>query len=237
MNCDCYLNFLAAMLAIVNPIGIWPVWSELTNDEVSTIRNWVAFLLLFSAAIILSIFLVSGKFLLQFFSINIHVFKIAGGILLLYTGISMVQGTASQLTDRSEDGETNLSMAKQRFRKIFVPLGIPALAGPGSITTVVLFGTKASSGIDYISLIAVIVIAFLILFLVFLASPFFEKKVDDIVFTVFTRVFGIIVTAIAIQFIVEGLGELFPILLKGGSVLTEEKSLAFMTWNSFQNVI
>ncbi|HKJ44109.1 MAG TPA: MarC family protein [Sunxiuqinia sp.] len=229
MNWDFYLNFLAAMLAIVNPIGIWPVWSELTNDEVSTIRNRVAFLLLFSAAIILSVFLVTGKYMLQFFSINFQVFKIAGGILLLYTGISMVRGTASQLTDRSEDGETNMSIAKQRFKKVFVPLGIPSLAGPGSITTVVLFGTKASSGMDYVFLIAVIVIAFLVLFMVFLASPFFEKKVDDIVFTVFTRVFGIIVTAIAIQFMVEGLGEIFPILLKGGSVLKENTDLAFIT--------
>ncbi len=229
MNWDYYLNFFAAMLAIVNPIGIWPVWSDLTNDAVSSIRHRIAFLLILSAVMILSVFLVSGKLLLQFFSINLQVFKIAGGILLLYTGIAMVQGSASQLTDRDEDGETNMSIAKQRFKKVFVPLGIPALAGPGSITTVVLFGTKASSAIDYVVLVGVIVVTFSVLFFVFLASPLLEKKVDTLVFTVFTRVFGIIVTAIAIQFMVEGLGEVFPNWLEGGSVLKEAKEVSFIT--------
>ncbi|KOH45414.1 MarC family protein [Sunxiuqinia dokdonensis] len=229
MNWDYYLNFFAAMLAIVNPIGIWPVWSDLTNDAVSSIRHRIAFFLILSAVMILSVFLVSGKFLLQFFSINLQVFKIAGGILLLYTGIAMVQGSASQLTDRDEDGETNMSIAKQRFKKVFVPLGIPALAGPGSITTVVLFGTKASSAIDYVVLVGVIVVTFSVLFFVFLASPLLEKKVDSIVFTVFTRVFGIIVTAIAIQFMVEGLGEIFPNWLEGGSVLKEARDVSFIT--------
>lgn len=229
MNWDYYLNFLVAMFAIVNPIGIWPVWSDLTNDAVSSIRHRIAFLLILSAVLILSVFLVSGRLLLELFSIDLQVFKIAGGILLLYTGISMVQGSASQLTDRDEDGETNMSIAKQRFKKVFVPLGIPMLAGPGSITTVVLFGTKAASATDYAFLVGVVVVTFLALFLVFLSSPILEKKVDTLVFTVFTRVFGIIVTAIAIQFMVEGLGEVFPNWLEGGSVLKEAKEVSFIT--------
>ncbi len=141
----------------------------------------------------------------------------------------MVQGSASQLTDRDEDGEKNMSIAKQRFKRVFVPLGIPMLAGPGSITTVVLFGTKAASATDYAFFVGVVVVTFLALFLVFLSSPILEKKVDTLVFTVFTRVFGIIVTAIAIQFMVEGLGGVFPNWLKGGSVLKEAKEVSFIT--------
>ncbi len=219
MNWDLYLNFLAAMLAIVNPIGIWPIWSELTNDEASRIRKRVAIMVILTAYFILVIFLIGGKYLLEFFSIELQVFKIAGGILLLYVGISMVRGSATQVRkSHFEEGSTK-TIAKQRFREIIVPMGIPALAGPGSITTVIVFGNQAHSAIDYIFLAGMIFIAFLALLLVFLSSSYLEKNVDDIVFTVFTRTFGIIVTAIAIQFIVEAIGEIFPVLVKGSPVL------------------
>lgn len=224
MNWNLYLNFLAAMLAIVNPVGIWPIWSELTSDSSDNkVRNRIALLITAVSFLILVVFLVSGKYLLQFFSIDLPVFKVAGGILLLYTGMSMVRGSATQLTDREEKGETALSLAKQRFKKIFVPMAIPALAGPGSITTVILFGTKSSGFVDYVFLSGVVFVAFLLLYIVFASSSYLEKNVDDIVFTVFTRVFGIIVTAIAVQFMVEGLGDIFPNWLKGASVLEEKK--------------
>jgi len=86
---------------------------------------------------------------------------------------------------------------------------------------VIVFGNQAESPIDYLFLAGMIFVAFLALLLVFLRSSYLEKNVDDIVFTIFTRTFGIIVTAIAIQFIVEGLGEIFPVLLQGSSVLEQ----------------
>lgn len=203
MEWNLYLNFFAAMLAIINPIGIFPIWSELTNDASNNIRKRVAFLMILTSFAILAVFLVSGKYLLQFFSIDLPVFKVAGGILLLNTGISMVKGSATRLKNRKEEGPSAYSIAKQRFRKIIVPLAIPALAGPGSITTVILFGTKADSFINFLMLGAVVFVSFLILLIVFVNARFFEKKVDGIVFSIFTRIFGIIVTAIAIQFMVE----------------------------------
>jgi multiple antibiotic resistance protein len=219
MNWDLYINFLAAMLAILNPVGIWPMWSELTFDASSKVRKRIAFLVTGTAYVILVIFLLSGKQLLQFFSIDLEVFKIAGGILLLITGLSMVQGEATKLEDRMEDGETSFSLAKQRFRKIIVPIGIPMLAGPGSITTVVLYGSLSASMMDFVFMSGVVLITFLTLLIVFLESSFLEKKVDSIVFVVFTRVFGIMVTAIALQFMVEGLGEVFPSWMEGHSAI------------------
>lgn len=224
MNWNLYINFLAAMIAIVNPLGIWPMWSELTYDASSRVRKRIAFLVIGTTYFILVIFLITGKFMLNFFSIDLEVFKIAGGILLLFTGLSMVQGEATQLEDRLEDGETYLSIAKQRFRKILVPIGIPMLAGPGSITTVILYGSLSESFIDFASMAVIVLITFTILLIVFLKSTFLEKNVDDIVFVVFTRVFGVIVTAIAIQFMVEGLGDVFPNWLEGGASVLEEGS-------------
>lgn len=211
MNWSLYLNFFAAMIAIINPIGIWPVWSELTNDVMRTkVRRQIAYLVVLTSFAILTVFMVSGTYLLNFFSIDIPVFKIAGGILLLFTGISMMEGTATQLNHRDEKGETNIDLAKQRFRKIIIPMTIPLLAGPGSITTVILFGTVANSGIDFLALAIIIFLTLLLLWLIFQSSYFLEKKVDPMVFSLLTRVLGIIVAAIAIQFVVDGLSEVFP---------------------------
>lgn len=223
MNWDLYTNFLLAMIAIVNPLGIWPIWSELTDDASSKVRKRIALLVLGTTFIILIVFLVTGKYLLEFFSIDLDVFKIAGGILLLFAGLSMVQGEAALLTDREEEGDTK-SLAKQRFRKILVPIGIPMIAGPGSITTVLLYGSISDSFMDFLFLSLVVLVSFIFLLFIFLNSSIIEKNVDKMVFSVFTRVFGIIVVAIAIQFMMEGLGEVFPAWMEGGSSLgTESK--------------
>lgn len=214
MEWNLYLNFLGAMLAIINPVGIWTIWSELTEDvQVRKVRGNIALLIVFSSMLILLVFFFSGRYLLEFFSIDLSVFRIAGGILLLLTGISMVEGTATKLTERDEQGGSEMDMAKMRFKKIVVPLLVPALAGPGSITTVILFGIYASTWQDYLALSVIIVLTILMLLIIFMNSYFLEKKVDQVVFSVFTKVFGIIVAAIALQFIVEGLSQVFPALL------------------------
>jgi multiple antibiotic resistance protein len=211
MDWSLYLNFLIAMLAIINPIGIWPLWSAMTDDVKRTrVRRKISFLIVFSSFLILLVFLFAGSYLLEFFSINIPVFRIAGGVLLLLTGISMIEGSATQLNERDEQGDNEMNLAKQRFKKIVVPLIIPALAGPGSITTVILYGAYVSTLPDYLALSGILAITFIVLMIVFESSYFLEKYVDPVIFNVSTKIFGIIVTAIAVQFMVEGLGQVFP---------------------------
>lgn len=219
MNWNLYLNFLIALLSIINPIGIVPMWSELTKDKKLKIRRRVAFLLIVTSILILVVFFLSGIHLLKFFSIDLQVFKIAGGILLLLTGLSMLQGSASKLEDREEKGDSLQIVAKKRFRKIFVPMAIPRLAGPGSITMVILYGSKTSETVDYFIMVGLIVLTLFILFTIFANSHLLEKHVDPLIFNIFTRLFGIIIAAIAVQFMVEGLGEVFPKLMEGGSEL------------------
>lgn len=90
MNADLYLNFLVAMVAIVNPLALLPIWSQLTNDLDKAARRETAYLVLGTSLIILLIFMIGGKHILAFFSIELPVFRIAGGIMLLFTGLSMI---------------------------------------------------------------------------------------------------------------------------------------------------
>ena len=135
----------------------------------------------------------------------------------------MVNGSMARLEDR-EEGGNDIEKAKKRFNKVVVPLAFPLLAGPGAITTVILYGSKADGIIDYAMLSAVVVFTMLIILVFFFISKVAEKKVDDLVYSVFIRVFGILVVAIGSQFLVEGLGAVFPAWLEaaGNSVIKED---------------
>jgi len=219
MDWNSMLNFLAAILAIVNPIGLIPIWYEMTGDAQSQVRKKIAFMVTGSAFVILLLFLNVGNWILDFFRIDIEVFKIAGGFLLLLTAVAMVQGKATKLDEKSEKGETNLELAKQRFEKVLVPLTIPMLAGPGALTTVLLYSARADSFVMYLGFSLVLLLSYLLLYLILANSYRVEKKVDQLLFIGFTRIFGLIVAAIAVQFMVEGLGEVFPNWMEGGSVV------------------
>ncbi len=210
MNWELIINFSLAMLAILNPIGLIPVWSELAGDEQKNIQTKIAVLVSLTAGIILIIFLIFGRQVLELFHIDLASFQMAGGIFLLLTGIHMLEGKITQLKDRREDGDSTSEIAKKRFRKIIVPLGIPMLAGPGSITTVLIYGVKAKSLGEFIALSVILLLTILILFLFFLSSNWLDKKIDKLIFTVFTRIFGLIIAAIAVSFIFEALKKAFP---------------------------
>lgn len=222
MNWDLTVNFIIAIIAILNPLGIIPVWSELTSDKSQSIRVRIALYATLTAALILILFLVTGEAVLLFFKIDLPAFRVAGGVLLFITGLKMIEGQATRLEQREEDGESLNLVAKQRFRKIIVPLTVPMLAGPGSITTVIIYGTQAGGVQDYAALSVVVLLALLVLFSFFSSARFLERKLDPTVFTVFTRVFGLIIAAIAAQFILEAVAEVYPLLLQGGTELNME---------------
>ncbi len=209
MNWDFYLGFLITMLSIINPVGIVPMWSELTGDMNKKARKHTAFLLVLTAISILFVFLVAGRPLLDFFSIELPVFRVAGGILLLRAGLAMVSGFGEKSIHQDEENKDIGAIAINRYKKILVPMAIPRLAGPGSIATVILFSSEAVV-IDYFVLAIVIVLVMTLLFFTFVKSHWMEKRVDRLIFTVLTKLFGIILAAIAFQFMVEGIGEVFP---------------------------
>ncbi len=218
MNWDLYLNFLAAMIAIVNPLAILPIWLQLTDDLQAKARSKTALMVMGTSASVLLIFLVGGKYILSFFSINMPVFQIAGGILLLFTGLAMVNGKGIKPENKHITGDGDLQVAKNRFREIIVPMAIPMLSGPGSLTTVLLYGNRTSEVIDLVLLSVILLMVLGLLLLTFYLSGTIEKKIDPIVFNILSRLLGIIVVAIAVQFIVEGLSDLFPGLSNGFGV-------------------
>jgi multiple antibiotic resistance protein len=127
----------------------------------------------------------------------------------------MVNSTIFQSIGKSHSETQPYHLAKERFREIIVPPGIPVLSGPGSMTTVVLYGNKMDNPVDFIILSLILLAVLSVLLAIFIFSEKIERRVDQIVFNILTRLLGILVVAISVQFMVEGLNDIVSKWLNG----------------------
>ena len=203
-----YTKIFISLFAILDPIGIIPVIIMFTAGMSAHQRNKTGRLASLGVFFILLTALLIGEPLLMFFGISINSFRLAGGILLMVMAFKMLEGNLKQLTPES-DGSTS-DDAKSIMA--IVPLSTPLLAGPGSISTVILDAHKATEIAHYLSMSLVIFLLSLSVWLTFLAAPWVEKRMGTLGIDIFTRLMGLILAAIAVEFIAGGMRGLFPAL-------------------------
>jgi multiple antibiotic resistance protein len=211
MNLDLISNFVIALLAIVNPVEKIPLWVEASKGGSREFRWRLAGLIILSSAVILLIFLFLGRQLLIQLHIELASFKIGGGLILLQFGFSMLRGKAVKISgdDNNESDDLNSSVLK-RFQEVFIPIGVPVIAGPGAITTVIIYGYQSDSFLTS-SLLSLAVLGVLgLLFFTLITGHAIQKITGDLSLNLVSRIFGMILIAISVQFMVEGLTEVFP---------------------------
>lgn len=203
-----YTKLLITLLAIVNPLGAVPIFVALTSTSSEIERKKIAKMVVVAVLTILSVALLFGDWLLTFFGITIHSFSVGGGILILLMAISMLQARISpvaQTADEAREGESKESVA-------VVPLAMPLLAGPGAISTIILNAHKDSDVSHYLSIGLDILILGVLLWAVFQLIPWISRHISQTGINIFTRIMGLILAAIAVEFIATGLKGLFPAL-------------------------
>lgn len=218
-------SFFIAMLAITNPLGKIALWIRSSHDEDRPVRLRLAALVTLTAFGILALFLVAGEAFLNLFGIDLASFRVGGGVVILLLGLDMLRGDILQLEVEQEDvGERppSWTVAKTRFRKIAVPLVVPLMAGPGAISTVVVYSSRADDAVTYAALAVVLAVVMLILFAVLMAGRRVERAAGSLVLDIQTRLFGLLLAGIAVQLIAHGIGELFPGLLGPGSPILDD---------------
>jgi len=196
-----YLNIFVTIFSILNPIGIIPLFLAITadqntNQKKSTIKNTIIAVLLI---LLLSAYI--GNYLLNFFGIDIDSFRIAGGILLLLMAINMLQ--AKIPSTKTNEKEQNEAIEKEDIS--IVPLAIPLIAGPGAISTVILFSSSMPTVIDKVVLGIVIIFTSLLLWPILRLSKPIGEYLGRTGLNISTRIMGLILAAIAVRFILEGL--------------------------------
>lgn len=203
-----YLKFLATLAAIVNPIGAIPIFINLTADNTKEQRRKNATWASYATVLILLATLFTGETLLKFFGISIASFRVGGGILILLMGISMLHAKMSPAKHTDEEAEDSAD----RETIAVVPLGTPLLAGPGAISTVILHGQRHNSPAHYSILAVIIVLIALSVLISFRAAPLIASNLGKTGINVVTRIMGLIMAAVGVEFIANGLKQLFPVL-------------------------
>lgn len=213
LNLSLISNFFIAILAIINPVGNIPVFIDQVRNDSKIVQKDIAMLLSLIIFVIMLIFFLTGESLLKIFGITIPAFRIAGGILILLIGLRTINGRknfdTSDFVAEPEEKST-FKQAKKRVASLVVPLAIPIFVGPGVATTVILYSQQISGVTNTIAaviamfLVSSIVASFLLISNWF--SRIFGKNFMDII----SRTMGLILCAIAIQFMIEGINQLFP---------------------------
>ena len=200
-----YTKIFISLFAIIDPVGIIPIIIAFTAGMTAQKRERVGRIASLAVLGILLAALLLGEAILEFFGISIHSFRTAGGILLLLMSINMLIGDKAKLTPDDSDVDATSSVA-------IVPLSTPLLAGPGAISTVILDAHKGSNVGHYGAMALVLVVLSLIVWVTFLIAPWVSQRLGKIGSNIVSRMMGLLLAAIAVEFIAGGLRGLFPAL-------------------------
>ena len=203
-----YTKIFISLFAILDPIGIIPIMILFTAGMTVSRRAHVGHLASLAVCAILLMALLIGQPLLAFFGISINSFRVAGGILLLLIAIKMMLGNFNESISGKDDQPDGEGVPANAI----VPLSTPLLAGPGSISAVIVEAHKANGIQHYLMMGLVIVLLSVTVWLTFLAAPWVARRLGKIGIIVFTRLMGLILAAIAVEFVAGGMRGLFPAL-------------------------
>lgn len=209
------LKPLVALLAIVNPIGAVPFFILFTQHFSREQRRRTLRISAFSAFVVIAVSALAGLKLIEFFGISIASFQVGGGMLLLISAVSMLnaQPAESRPADVAEGREKLDAGASIAV----VPLTIPLLTGPATISTMVIYAERTRHWWELAVLVGYGVAVGLVTFAAFSAAGSIARWLGRTGINVMTRLMGLILAALAVEIMAEGLVKLFPVLGAGAA--------------------
>lgn len=197
------INIFIVLFVVIDPLGVAPIFAALTHGANDEFKRQMAIRGTVVSAVILIPFIFVGHFLLNALGISVDAFRIAGGSFLFLLSIDMVFARQSGLRSTTE---SETEEAEHRADISVFPLAIPLLAGPGAITTLLLMVAEYANQPTIISLIIVILlVVLLIAFLALLFAAHLVKILGQTGTNVISRVLGILLSALAVQYILDGI--------------------------------
>ncbi len=192
------ISAFATLFVVIDPIGMTPIFVALTQGMSPAKRRAVAVRSCLIAAAVLLLFALSGEAVLGFLGISMPAFRIAGGLLLFLTALEMLfEFRTKRRQGRSEDPADDPSV---------FPLAIPLIAGPGAIASIILLMGDVQGDILASALVvAVMVSVVAVVAALFLLGGFLERLIGQTGIVVLTRLFGMLLAALAVQFVLDGL--------------------------------
>lgn len=203
-----------SLLAIINPLSAAPMYLALTAGYTAANRRRTLRNAMLTAFAVLLVFALLGGTIFQLFGITIDAFRIAGGIIFFGIGMDMLQARRSGVKATEEEEEEG----RRKEDVGITPLGIPMITGPGAITTVMVLMTQATDGPRVGIVLGAVVAVLGIAWAVLTAAPRLVRFFGQTGLNVMTRIMGLLVTVIAVQFIVDGARPILLGILKAAGV-------------------
>jgi multiple antibiotic resistance protein len=207
------LKPLIALLAIVNPIGVVPFFLAFTQNFTLAQRSHTIHVASFSAFVVVAVSAIAGLKIIEFFGISIASFQVGGGTLLLISALQMLNAQPAEATPTDVDEGTQKVDAGASIA--IVPLTIPLLTGPATISTMVIYAEKTRALWEQAVLVGYGVVIAAATYLTFKASQRIAKVLGRTGINVMTRLMGLVLAAMAVELLADGLVKLFPILGMG----------------------
>jgi multiple antibiotic resistance protein len=190
---------LTSVLFIVDPIAVIPTYLVITQRETPEHRAATLRRACFAAALILVAFAMFGSLIFKIFGITIEAFRIAGGLILWVVAMDMLHGER-----KTQESGTEVAEGQVKEDVAVTPLAMPMLAGPGAISTIMVLAGQARSVPEKIIVHGSIIVTMLVSFLVLRAGERLVRRMGQTGVRVMTRIMGLLLAAIAVQFVITG---------------------------------
>lgn len=192
----------SSLFSVINPISAAPIFVALTAGTPRE-RRRAALRACLAAAAVLALFAAAGGAIFAFFGITVPAFQIAGGILFTIMSIRTLQNGEKPVPDELDKADPSI-----------VPLGIPVIAGPGAISTVMVLVGQAQDGMRRLALGGAIVVNVLLTLMVLLAAPAIVARIGQTGQRIVSKIMGLITAVIGVQFVLNGVTTVFVEILK-----------------------
>ncbi|MEM7301037.1 MAG: MarC family protein [Pseudomonadota bacterium] len=199
---DVAINAFVTLFVTIDPPGQAAIFLALTAGMVRRERSQVALLAVLTATGILAMFMFAGAAILNALGVSLAAFRVAGGLLLFYTAFEMVFEKRQQRHKKSAKRAITIDDIKN---VAIFPLAVPLIAGPGAISATILLSAQFSSLTEKLALFAIIASVCLIVYLVLILSEFIERVIGDTGRNILTRLLGILLAALSVQFVADGI--------------------------------
>lgn len=203
-----FLVALSALFFVVDPIAAVPFFLAMTRGDTVAVRRRAALRASVTAFVVLAFFALSGAAILSWLGVTLGAFKVAGGVVLLLIAVDMIriQPSKARIT------ELEVAAGAEKEDPAIVPLAMPLLAGPGSIATSIVLMSRAREQGAWLALpvIAAIAVVCVATYLILAVSARTERVLGRSALAIVERAAGLLLVAIAVQFILDGVGESLP---------------------------
>lgn len=201
MTIDMIINATVTLLVTIDPIGLAPLFLAVTNGMDGAQRRETGTRAIIIAFAILVVFAILGAVILSLFGVTLAAFRVAGGLLLFWIAFEMI----FEKRQERHENTTKRAITVDQARSLAVfPLSIPLIAGPGAISAVILLSGEFSAPAERGVLIAIIAAILASVWLVFTAAHRIDGMLGETGRSVLTRLLGVILSALAVQFVADG---------------------------------